>query len=295
MSVEALTNRVLAYADQHSIGDEPYRTEIPGLSVSRHKKPTDLMPTLYRPIVCFVLQGAKQAYLGNEVVTFSRMQSVIVGLDLPTFSRVVEASRERPYVALALELDMSLIKELSAEIAHHEVEEGQASAIAAGEADEAVVNAIERLFGLLDKPAAVPVLLPLLRREIHFWLLSASHGRLLRELPRSSSHAARISKAMLHIRRHFADPLRIPELARAAGMSVSAFHQHFKAVCGTTPLQYQKRMRLMEARRLMLSEGQPVSAAAFAVGYESPTQFSREFSRMFGVPPREHRRSLLAA
>ena len=295
MSVEALTNRVLAYADQHSIGGEPYRTEISGLSVSRHKQPTDLMPTLYRPIVCFVLQGAKQAYLGDEIVTFSQMQSVIVGLDLPTFSRVVEASRDRPYVALALELDMTLIKELSAEVADHDGVEGQASAIAAGEADDAIVNAMERLFGLLDKPGAVPVLLPLLRREIHFWLLSASHGRLLRELLRLNSHAARISEAVIHIRRHYADPLRIPELARAAGMSVSAFHQHFKAVCGTTPLQYQKRMRLMEARRLMISEDRPVSAAAFAVGYESPTQFSREFARMFGAPPREHRRSLAAA
>jgi len=198
-------------------------------------------------------------------------------------------------VALALELDMTLIKELSAEVADHDGVEGQASAIAAGEADDAIVNAMERLFGLLDKPGAVPVLLPLLRREIHFWLLSASHGRLLRELLRLNSHAARISEAVIHIRRHYADPLRIPELARAAGMSVSAFHQHFKAVCGTTPLQYQKRMRLMEARRLMISEDRPVSAAAFAVGYESPTQFSREFARMFGAPPREHRRSLAAA
>jgi AraC-like DNA-binding protein len=291
MSAQTLTSRVLAYADQRPVGGEPFQTEIPGLSVSCHHQPTDLMPVLYQPIFCLVLQGAKQACLGDEIVTFSQKQSVIVGLELPTFARVVEASGSRPYVALALRLDMTLIRELAAEIAYRGGEEERASAIAAAEADDAIVDAMERLFGLLDKPGALPILRPLLLREIHFWLLSADHGALLRELVRTNSHAARISEAIVRIRRNYSDPLAIPELAREAGMSVSAFHQHFRAVCGTTPLQYQKRLRLLEARRLMVSKDQSVSAAAFAVGYESPTQFSREFARMFGSPPRDHRRA----
>jgi AraC-like DNA-binding protein len=295
---QALTYRVLAYADEHSIGTEPYHVEVPGLSVVRHFRPTDLIPVLYQPFFCLVLQGAKQACLGDEIITFSQKQSVIVGLELPTFARVVEASKEHPYVAVALQIDMALIKELAAEIDDHTHEgvtggdEGHVGAIAAGEADDAIVNAIERLFGLVDKPAAAPILRPLLMREIHFWLLSASHGCLLRQLVQTNSHAARISEAIIHIRRNYAEPLRIPDLARAVGMSESAFHQHFKAMCGTTPLQFQKRLRLIEARRLIVSENRSVSSAAAAVGYESPTQFSREFARMFGSSPREHRQSM---
>jgi AraC-like DNA-binding protein len=299
MFAQALTSRVLAYADQQAIGREPFRTEIPGLLVARHFRPTDLTPVLYRPILCLVLQGAKQSSLGDEIVTFAQGQSVIVSLELPTYARVVEASRQRPYAALALQIDMTLVKELAAEIEGLGGEEGRASggeghvsAIAMGEADDAIVNAMERLFGLLDKPAAAAILHPLLMREIHFWLLSASHGRLLRQLVQANSHAARISEAIVYIRRNYTEPLRIPELARAVGMSESAFHQHFKSMCGTTPLQFQKRLRLIEAARLMISENQSVSAAAAAVGYESPTQFSREFSRMFGLSPREHRYSI---
>lgn len=291
MSAEALTSRVLAYADLHSVGSEPFMTEISGMSVVRHFAPTDLAPVLYRPIFCLVLQGAKQTYLGDEIITFTQRRSVIVGLELPTFARVVEAFSDRPYVALALHIDMALIKELAAEIDDLRCDEVPAGAIAAGEADDSILNAMERLFGLLDKPSAMPILRPLLMREIHFWLLSAAHGGLLRQLVRTNSHAARISEAIAHIRRNYTEPLRIPDLARTVGMSESGFHQHFKAVCGTTPLQFQKRLRLLEARRLMISRDYSVSSVAAAVGYESPTQFSREFTRMFGLPPREHRRS----
>lgn len=298
MFAQALTNRVLAYADQQAIGREPFRTEIPGLLVARHFRPTDLTPVLHRPILCLVLQGAKQSSLGNEIVIFSQGQSIIISLELPTYTRVVEASRQHPYAALALEIDLTLIKELAADIDDMEGDEkraasgeGHGSAIAIGEADDAIVNAMERLFGLLDKPAAATILRPLLMREIHFWLLSATHGRLLRQLVQVNSRAARISEAIIYIRRNYSEPLRIPELARAVGMSESAFHQHFKSICGASPLQFQKQLRLIEAARLMISEDQSVSAAAAAVGYESPTQFSREFSRMFGLSPREHRYS----
>jgi AraC-like DNA-binding protein len=295
---QTLRSCVLAFADQHRVGFEPFYTEIPGLSVVRQFQPTDITPVLYQPIFCLVLQGAKQTSLGEGLITFSQGRSVIVGLELPTFARVCEASSERPYLAVALQIDTTLIKELAAEIdgfvgerGHASDRKGHVSAIAEGEADDAIVNAMERLFGLIGKPAAAAILCPLLMREIHFWLLSASHGGLLRQLAKANSHAARISEAIIQIRRNFTEPLRIPDLARAVGMSESAFHEHFKTMCGTTPLQFQKRLRLMEARRLLISENRSVSSASAAVGYESPTQFSREFTRMFGSPPREHRYS----
>ncbi|GLQ55471.1 AraC family transcriptional regulator [Devosia nitrariae] len=290
MTIEDLAYRVLAYADAQGVGDAPSITDVPGLKVSRQRRPTALAPVLYEPIFCLVLQGAKQALHGRQIVNFPKGHSVIVGVDLPTDARVVEASFDEPYVALALGLDMALIRELAIELAADGATEGQVAAITAAEADEAIIDAMARLFSLNDKPAALSVLRPLLMREIHYWLLCARHGSLLRSLAHSASNAARIADAIATIRKRFADTLVVADLAKSVGMSVSAFHHHFKAVTGTTPLQYQKRLRLIEARRLMQSERHSVSSAAFGVGYESPTQFSREYARMFGLPPLRHAR-----
>jgi AraC-like DNA-binding protein len=290
MILDDLARKVLAYADARGVGDEPSKTDVPGLNVSRQRSATELAPVLYEPIFCLVLQGAKQALQGQRVVDFPKGHSIVVGIDLPTDARVVEASPERPYVALALKLDMALIRELSGEPGTNGAADSEIVAIAAAEADEAIVEAMGRLFALVDKPAALPVLHPLVMREIHYWLLCASHGSLLRALAQADSHASRISEAVGAIRKSFDQPIVIADLASAVGMSVSAFHFHFKVITGTTPLQYQKRLRLIEARRLMQAERQSVSTAAFSVGYESPTQFSREYARMFGLPPVRHMR-----
>jgi AraC-like DNA-binding protein len=295
MTIEDLAQRVLAYADAQGIGDEPCLTGVPGLKVSRQRQPTDLAPVLYQPIFCLVLQGAKQALQGRQAVDFSEGSSVIIGVDLPTEARVVTATPDRPYVALALGLDVPLIRELAVELGADRGADRQVSAITAAEADEAIVDAMGRFFSLNHKPAAVPVLHPLLLREIHYWLLCANQGSLLRALAQSDSHASRIADAIVLIRKHFADTLVVADLASSVGMSVSAFHHHFKAVTGTTPLQYQKRLRLIEAKRLLHSERHSVSNVAFGVGYESPTQFSREYARMFGLPPLKHAREATAA
>lgn len=292
MVLDDLSAKVRAYADARAIGDVPSATEVPGLNVSRQTIPTALAPVLYEPIFCLVLDGAKQALQGHRMVDFPKGRSVIVGLDLPTEARIVEASPERPYTALALKLDIGLIRELSAEPAATAAASGGVAAISVAEADDAIIDAMGRLFALVEKPAALPVLHPLLMREIHYWLLCASHGALLRALARADSHASRIAEVIAVIRRGFDRPLNVTDLARSAGMSVSAFHLHFKTITGTTPLQYQKRLRLFEARRLMQAEQQSVSSAAFSVGYESPTQFSREYARMFGLPPIRHARGL---
>jgi AraC-like DNA-binding protein len=286
MEAEDLTRRVLDFADRNGATDLPLETGVDGLSMMRQRAPTTLGPVLYRPVFCLVLQGAKQVLVGDRAVTFGEGQSVIISMELPTLARIVRASASRPYIALALELDAALLRELAAETGEGPAPRETAAAVAAGEADAAILDAMRRLFDLTEKPHAAPVLAPLIRREIHYWLLSARHGAMLRALARADSGAARIAQATARIRRDYSARLRIADLARDAAMSPSAFHEHFRTVTGTTPLQYQKRLRLMEARRLMLAGDHSVSAAAFAVGYESPTQFSREYTRQFGLPPR---------
>ncbi|HOV05276.1 MAG TPA: AraC family transcriptional regulator [Kaistiaceae bacterium] len=287
MQVDELRRAALAFADANGTGDLPVPTRVHGFTVLCQRRPSELRAVLYEPVLCLVLQGAKRVFFGDRPVTFDQMQSAIISFELPTIAQVIRASPAEPYVALALRLDTTVLRETAAQMASLPGPGGAASPVATAAADAALVDAMARLFGLVDKPEAAAVLAPLVIREIHFWLLSARHGAMLRALTRADSHAARIATAIGHIRQDFKAPLRIADLARLAGMSNSAFHDHFKAMTGTTPLQYQKQLRLMEARRLIVDTGSPVSNAAFAVGYESPNQFSRDYARRFGTAPRD--------
>ena len=278
--------RVAAFAEARDIRDEPVQCGAGGLAVWRSVAPTPIRPAHYQPVLCLVLQGAKHVSLPGRETKLSKGRSLIVSIDLPTISRVVEASREKPYLTLSLPIDMGLLHDVAGEMDLAGVEAGKADALSAAEADEALVDAMDRLFGLAEKPAAATMLAPLILREIHFWMLMADHGAMLRELCHADSRAARIARSIGIIRRDFTARLRIEDLARAAAMSSSAFHDHFKTVTGTTPLQFQKQLRLMEAKRLIASGEISVSAAAYRVGYESPTQFSREYARTWGAPPR---------
>ena len=218
-------------------------------------------------------------------MSFGAGQSLIVSLDLPTVSRITEASEHTPYVALALAIDIGILRSLNEEVGESEIVGQKARALAAGMADERLIAAMGRLFDLVDRPVERKVLVPLITREIHFRALFAGHGEMLRRLSRHDSHASRVARAIAHIRRSFPASVSIPELARTAGMSPSSFHEHFKAVTATTPLQYQKELRLAEARQQLIYGGKSVSSVAYEVGYESPTQFSREYARRFGNPP----------
>ena len=284
-----LIARVCRHADAHHAPEVPFETGIEGFTLVRCRAPTAMEAMVYSPLLCVVLQGRKESCLGEARVSFGRGESLIVSLGVPSVSRVTEASREAPYVALALLLDMGLVRNLYDEAGEAEIADEQARAIASGAADAPLVDAMGRLFDLLGRPLEQRVLLPLLRREIHFRALLARHGGMLRRLARRDSHASRIARALSHIRRDFAAPLKVAQLAAAAGMSPSSFHAHFKALTATTPLQYQKDLRLLEARRRLIGSGQPVSAVAFEVGHESATQFSREYARKFGAPPRADR------
>ncbi|WP_300542972.1 AraC family transcriptional regulator [Maricaulis sp.] len=294
--LSALKRDAIAYADDMGFDDQPNPTPIPGLSLVRSRGPTEFDVIDYQPIFCLVLQGAKQCVLGDKPLTFSEGQSLIVSLDLPASGRVVTASRGTPYLALALELDLAILRDVAAELDAKAIPteleaDHVCSAMTVTPTDPALVAAMGRLFDLHRSPEDARALAPLVIREIHYRLLRSRDGVLLKAQLRPDTHAHRIARAIARIRRDYSSALRVPELARDAGMSHSAFHEHFRALTGTTPLQYQKSMRLMEARRQLQGGAGNVSSIAFAVGYESPTQFSREYSRKFGVSPRTDRLS----
>jgi len=261
-------------------------TGIAGLYVHRQAKPNAFESTLYHPVICLNLQGRKQVMIGDRSVISGPGESLIVSHDLPVAARVMDASSERPYLAIIVALDIALLRSLCDEVGETALTAHQAQALAASTTDVALVDAIARYFALTADAVEAKVMAPLILREIHFRVLMAKHGGMLRQLMQRDSHASRISRAIGRIRSDYRAPLAVTGLADDAGMSPSSFHEHFKQITGTTPLQYQKDLRLMEARRLISMDGLSVSSAAYEVGYESATQFSREYSRKFGAPPR---------
>ena len=291
MQNQDLIDHVCAYVDRHAdsqkSGMELYATGLGGLTILRSCKPTALEAVLYNPLLCLILQGCKETHLGMHRVSFTAGESLIVSHQLPVISRVTKATKMTPYVALVLELDMGIVRSLYDEVSEVEIAEEHARAINVGKTDRALVDAMGRLVSLIDRPFESKVLLPLILREIHFRLLLAQHGGMLRQLLQRGSQADRIAKAIARIKQDYATSLTVADLASVAGLSPSSFHEHFKALTATTPLQYQKELRLLEARRLLMNGTHSVSSAAFEVGYESPTQFSREYSRKFGNSPRK--------
>ena len=293
-----LIAHVCAYADRHTdcqqADMELYATGLGGLTILRSYQPTALEAVLYNPLFCLILQGRKETHVAMRRMSFAAGESLIVSHQLPVISRVTEATEMTPYVALVLELDMGIVRSLYNEVSEVQIEEEQAQAFNVGKTDGALLDAMGRLVDLIDRPFEAKVILPLVLREIHFRLLLARHGGMLRQLLRRGSQADRIGKAIARIKQDYATSLTVAELASVAGLSPSSFHEHFKTLTATTPLQYQKELRLLEARRLLMNGTHNVSSAAFEVGYESPTQFSREYSRKFGNSPRKdlakHRR-----
>jgi AraC-like DNA-binding protein len=275
----------LALALPDTCGPEGYLPGgLPGLGFVRHSASTPLEGTVYEPVVCLILRGRKRTTAGPMTVDFGPGESLIVSHDLPVLSRVTEC----PYLALILSLDVGILRSLMDEVDESSGTRTRAATLDVDRTDELLIDALGRYVSLADRPIEAEVLAPLVLKEIHFRLLMAPHGGMLWNLLRTDSNASHIHRAVRDIRENFRSALSVPRLARRIGMSESAFHRHFKSITGTTPLQYQKAMRLLEARRLISAEGYPVSRAAFEVGYASPTQFSREYSREFGVAPRVH-------
>lgn len=262
---------------------------VPGLTLLRVARTTQLEASVYQPVICLILQGRKETMLGERTLRFGAGESLIVSHELPVLSRIIEADAQLPYLAVVLNIDIGLLRSLYEQVAEHTLPEPQVESMAVHQTEPQLMAALSRYLELIEHPLEAQILAPLLLKEIHFRLLMAAHGGMLRRLLRQESHPSRIARALEHLRQHFASPLSVPELARHVGMSPSSFYQHFKTITGNTPLQYQKDLRLLEAKSRLMTGGQSVSRVALDVGYESPTQFSREYARKFGASPRHDR------
>jgi AraC-like DNA-binding protein len=279
----SLLDAVRRYSNVHAGADGVVQTPIEGLSLVRATAPSDLIYAISRPLICLVLQGSKHVAMGAESFAFSAGDSLLITADVPTVSQITAASAGKPYFSLVLELNAAVIAELATEM--RTVLAAADAPIRVDATERETADAALRLMQLLDRPAALRVLQAQLVREMHYWLLAGRHGYAIRRLGWPDGHGRRIARAVDAIRADFAKPLRVEWLAETAGMSQSSFFRHFRAATTLSPRQFQKQLRLIEARRLMFAEGATASSAAFAVGYESVQQFTREYGRMFGLPP----------
>ncbi len=291
----ALKDAIRSYFAKKGYADGLYATEIDGLTLMRSTTEILPNPTVYRPSLCVVVQGAKQVLFGDRLFKYAEMQYLVISVALPAFGRVTKASAETPLLAFYLDFDMSILRDVMSALEVPPPKSGEAGfGVFVANLSEPFADCLTRLIRLLESPAAIPVLYPAVMREICFWLLTGPHGGEVCTLALPNSHTQRISRAIHLLREQFSKPIRIEHLAAVAGMSASSFHQHFKMLTAMTPLQYQKQLRLLEARRLLIDSGANVAHAAYRVGYESASQFSREYARMFGRPPKRDATDLRA-
>ncbi|MDR3513743.1 MAG: AraC family transcriptional regulator [Caulobacteraceae bacterium] len=269
-------------------GESPYATAIEGMHILRADHPRAPSHRVFRPALCIVAQGAKWATFGGDRLEYRAGEALVVGVEAPSVGRVTEASPEKPCLVMVVELDLALMRgvaeTLDAPLAPPGAEVGRGVFVT--DFRGPLADCALRLVRLLDTPRAIPTLGPMIRREICYWLLTGPHGAEVARIALACGHTQRLVGVLHSLRERFDQPVRTGELAALAGMSLSAFHRRFKALTALTPLQYQKQLRLHEARRLMLSTALNAETAAAQVGYESPSQFSRDYARLFGAPPR---------
>jgi len=265
---------------------ELFTTAVPGLSLFRREEPTEPMSGMYEPSICMIAQGAKRVRLGDDTYVYDSHHYLITSVHLPTVVQITEASRERPYLGLRLKLDQREISQLMVDSNLPPPRAQQSSrGMATGEVTLPLLTAVQRLIDLLAEQQDIPILSPIIQREIIYRLLVGDQGERLRQIASAGSQSQQIARAIDWLKGNFSQPLRIDDLAAHVRMSSSTFHHHFRSMTALSPLQFQKQLRLQEARRLMLSERLDAATAAFQVGYESPSQFSRDYSRLFGAPP----------
>ncbi len=279
----ALLRVARKYADAHLNKEGVATTPIPGVFILSETAPSMLQFAITKPLLALVLQGRKRVTMGSHTFDFGMGESLLVTMDVPTVSQVITASAATPYYSFVVELDAAVITELVGDM--DKLEASPDLPVRVDQIEEDVAETALHLLKLLDRPHALKMLGRQLVRELHYWLLSGRYGKSMRALGNTDSHARRIARAVDIIRAKYDQSLRIKTLADTAGMSISVFHKHFRNVTTLTPLQFQKQLRLVEARKLMLVQGAAISTAAHRVGYESVTQFTREYSRMFGQPP----------
>ncbi|AYG58485.1 AraC family transcriptional regulator [Rhizobium jaguaris] len=284
----ALKNALTQFIEANDSDDRGvFSTGIDGLYIMRSTELKMPHAMVYKPALCVVVQGAKQLMLNDRLIDYGEMQALIISIELPASGRVIEASVEKPYIAISLEFDVGVMREVMEQLdVPPKPTGGTDLGIFVEDLSQPLAECLVRLTSLLATPRAIPVLYPAIMREICFWMLTGPNGGEVCKLVLPDSQTRRIADAIHLLRDNFTQPMRIEQLAAAARMSPSSFHQHFKTLTSMTPLQYQKQMRLLEARRLMVAGSANVENAAYQVGYESASQFSREYTRMFGAPPK---------
>jgi AraC-like DNA-binding protein len=277
---EELTERI-----NRTVSEDGAKEVFPGFFLARSSRPLQSLNTVYQPAFCFIAQGRKRALLGEEVFRYDPGHYLLFTVDLPLIFQIEKATPDEPYLGLRLDLDPSLVASVLVE-ADIKIKKGDAStkAMDVHSIDANLLDAVVRLVRLADEPESSTVLAPLIVKEIIYRLLAGGQGARLGHLLQSGD-TQRISRAIGHLREHFDEPLKIDDFARQLGMSVSGFHHHFKSVTAMSPLQFQKQIRLQEARRLMLGEDLDAASAGFRVGYEDPSYFSRDYKKLFGSPP----------
>ncbi|HEU0175214.1 MAG TPA: AraC family transcriptional regulator [Blastocatellia bacterium] len=273
-----------------NIGEDGMRaTAIPRLFLIRKSQLSEPMLTMYDPALCIVVQGRKQVMLADEVYVYGPEQFLVISVDLPVVGQVIEATPAEPYICLKLNLDPGMLSALMVELGQSLTRNQRAEQLRLGLSISPLapplLDAVIRLARLLEAPNDIPVLAPLIEREILYRLLSGEYGDRLRQIAMADHRLVAVNRAINWLKRNYASPFRIETVAREARMSPSALHHSFKSVTAMSPLQYQKQLRLQEARRLMLGQAMDAATASHHVGYESPSQFSREYSRLFGAPP----------
>ncbi len=282
VTLEALGKGIARWTDK----SDRVETAITGLTLYRRDEPSEPISIMYEPRICVVAQGAKRVLLGDETYVYDAQHFLITSVGLPTFAQIIKASKEKPCLGLILKLDQRVMSQLMVDSNLPPPRPQQSSrGMAIGEVTLPMLSTFQRLIDLLAEPKDIPILAPIIQREIFYRLLVGDQGVRLRQMASTGSQSQQIARAIDWLKSNFTRPLRIEDLASQVNMSTSTFHHHFREVTAMSPLQYQKWLRLNEARRLMLAEKQDATTAAFQVGYESPSQFSREYGRLFGAPP----------
>jgi AraC-like DNA-binding protein len=291
MGYEAM-NQLAALAEtlsRHAPADGTFACPLPGVSLLRASTPTMPMPVVYEPTLCIVAQGSKRAVLGATAFIYDAASYLIASVDLPVMGSVIEASAERPYLCLRLDLDMTALGELAIRYPATGPEAaGLPAGIALNRTTPALLDAATRLARLLDTPDDIEALAPLTIREILYRLLTGDSAATIRQMARADSRLNQVARAIVWLRTHFREACPIETLAELAGMSRSAFHAHFKAITSMSPLEFRTHLRVHEAQRLMVGDAMDAASAGFSVGYGSPSQFSRDYTRIFGMPPARH-------
>ncbi len=279
---EGLASIIARWIDK----EEQLDTDIPGLSFHRYDQPTEPASVMYEPSICLTVQGSKRVSLGEDVYVYDPYHLLITSIDVPTVAQVVEADKDKPFLAIVLKLDLKAVSQMMVDSNLPLPKLNKSGrGMALDKVTMPLLDSFHRLTNLLDTPEDIPILAPLIKSEILYRLLVGNQGQRLRQIAMTGSHSHQIARSINWLKDNYTQPLRVKDLADLSGMSTSTFHHHFRNLTAMTPLQYQKLMRLHEARRLMLTDNMDAANAAFEVGYESPSQFSREYSRLFGAPP----------